>query len=67
MTDKELLNLISIIISLLITGIWLWQLSRKRRCPHCGCKMRKAYNDWYCDNCGTLYHMNIFCKLKERK
>lgn len=67
MIDKELFILISILAYLLVISIWLWRLSRHGKCPHCGCKMRKAYNDRYCDNCGTMYHMNIFGKLKERK
>ena len=66
MTDKELFDLISIVVFLLITGIWHWILSRKKKCPHCGCEMQKAFNDFYCDNCGKLYHMNMFGKLKER-
>lgn len=59
--------MIMIFILLVIAAfMWLFILSKDKYCPTCGCKMRKAFNDWYCDNCGTLYHMNMFGKLKER-
>lgn len=67
MTDKEFLSLIGIIAFLLVTGIWLWRLSRHGRCPKCDAKLDKAGNDRHCRHCRILYHMNQFGKLIERK